>query len=59
MFSADGSGNMDFNDFVSMASTFSDAAPANVKTEYAFEIYGNSSLYGHMNTKCLLFSAKV
>lgn len=39
VFSADGSGDITFEDFLDMMSVFSDNAPKAVKVEYAFRIY--------------------
>ncbi|XP_077991137.1 calcium and integrin-binding protein 1-like isoform X2 [Glandiceps talaboti] len=39
VFSTDGEGAMNFEDFLDMASVFSDDAPMQVKLEYAFRIY--------------------
>jgi calcium and integrin-binding protein 1 len=39
VFSSSGEG-MTFEDFLDMMSVFSDAAPKNVKVEYAFRVYG-------------------
>lgn len=40
VFSEDGSGSMSFDDFLDMFSIFSEAAPRDIKTVYAFRIYG-------------------
>ncbi|KAL5005510.1 hypothetical protein ScPMuIL_018966 [Solemya velum] len=39
VFSEDGSGNMSYDDFLDMFSVFSEAAPRDIKTVYAFRIY--------------------
>ena len=39
VFSSSGDG-LTFEDFLDMMSVFSDAAPKNVKVEYAFRVYG-------------------
>ncbi|XP_046571536.1 calcium and integrin-binding family member 3-like [Haliotis rubra] len=39
VFSEDGSGSMSFDDFLDMFSIFSEAAPRDIKTVYAFRIY--------------------
>ncbi|XP_064652048.1 calcium and integrin-binding family member 2-like [Lineus longissimus] len=39
VFSEDGSGDMTFNDFLDMFSVFSEAAPRDIKSTYAFKIY--------------------
>ncbi|KAJ8033686.1 Calcium and integrin-binding protein 1 [Holothuria leucospilota] len=39
VFSSEEDGSMNFEDFLDMASVFSDAAPKSVKAEYAFRIY--------------------
>lgn len=43
VFSEDGSGKMSFDDFLDMFSVFSKAAPRDIKTVYAFRIYGESA----------------
>lgn len=43
-FSEDGQGNMSFSDFVDMFSAFCETSPRELKTIYAFKIYGNVSL---------------
>jgi Ca2+-binding EF-hand superfamily protein len=40
VFSEDGSGDMSFDDFLDMFSVFSESAPRDIKTTYAFKIYG-------------------
>jgi Ca2+-binding EF-hand superfamily protein len=40
VFSEDGSGDMNFDDFLDMFSVFSEAAPRDIKCIYAFKIYG-------------------
>lgn len=42
VFSSSGEG-MTFEDFLDMMSVFSDAAPKNVKVEYAFRVYGEGN----------------
>ena len=44
VFSEDGSGDMSFDDFLDMFSVFSEAAPRDIKTTYAFKIYGKTLL---------------
>ncbi|KAI8499178.1 PREDICTED: calcium and integrin-binding protein 1-like [Branchiostoma belcheri] len=39
VFSSSGDGDLSFEDFLDMMSVFSDAAPKNVKVEYAFKVY--------------------
>uniref|UniRef100_UPI00358E3B73 calcium and integrin-binding family member 3-like n=1 Tax=Myxine glutinosa TaxID=7769 RepID=UPI00358E3B73 len=39
VFSTDGQGNMSFNNFLDMFSVFSEAAPRELKMQYAFKIY--------------------
>lgn len=39
VFSEDGTGDMSFDDFLDMFSVFSEAAPRDIKTTYAFKIY--------------------
>ncbi|KAK3097113.1 hypothetical protein FSP39_006498 [Pinctada imbricata] len=39
VFSEDGSGDLTFDDFLDMFSVFSEAAPRDIKTVYAFKIY--------------------
>ncbi|XP_045156241.2 calcium and integrin-binding family member 2-like [Mercenaria mercenaria] len=39
VFSEDGSGDMNFDDFLDMFSVFSEAAPRDIKCVYAFKIY--------------------
>lgn len=39
VFSHDGSGNMNFEDFIDMLSVFSEASPRSVKMYYAFRIF--------------------
>ena len=34
---------MSFEDYLNMMSVFSEYAPAEIKSRYAFEIYGNST----------------
>lgn len=36
---------MTFEDFLDMMSVFSDGAPKNVKVEYAFRIYGMTTIH--------------
>lgn len=40
-FSEDGQGNLSFNDFIDMFSALCEASPRELKTIYAFKIYGN------------------
>ena len=40
VFSEDGLGHLTFDDFLDMFSVFSEAAPRDVKSVYAFKIYG-------------------
>ena len=42
-FSEDGLGNMSFNDFVDMFSAFCETSPRELKTIYAFKIYGETT----------------
>ena len=39
-FSADGSGNLTFDEFLEMYSVFSERTPREIKVHYAFKIYG-------------------
>ena len=39
-FSEDGQGNLSFNDFVDMFSALCETSPRELKTIYAFKIYG-------------------
>lgn len=43
-FSEDGQGNLSFNDFVDMFSVLCETSPRELKTMYAFKIYGNDIL---------------
>ncbi|KHJ48810.1 EF hand [Trichuris suis] len=45
VFSADGGGNLTFNDFLDMFSALSESAPLDLKLNYAFRIYGNFNLW--------------
>ena len=45
VFSEDGSGNLTFDDFLGMFSVFSEASPRDLKTRYAFKIYGRLTHY--------------
>lgn len=40
VFSADGSGDLTFEDFLDLMSVFSEHAPRDIKLFYAFKIYG-------------------
>ena len=41
-FSEDGQGNLSFNDFVDMFSALCETSPRELKTIYAFKIYGKT-----------------
>lgn len=41
-FSEDGNGNLSFNDFVDMFSALCETSPRELKTIYAFKIYGET-----------------
>lgn len=41
-FSEDGRGNLSFNDFVDMFSALCETSPRELKTIYAFKIYGEN-----------------
>lgn len=43
-FSEDGQGNLSFSDFIDMFSALCEASPRELKTIYAFKIYGNVRL---------------
>lgn len=43
-FSEDGQGNLSFSDFVDMFSALCETSPRELKTIYAFKIYGNVCL---------------
>ena len=44
VFSVDDSGNLTFDQFVYLFSVFSEKAPREMKVQFAFKIYGNSSI---------------
>ena len=44
-FSEDGEGNLSFNDFVDMFSVLCETAPRELKTIYAFKIYGEPACH--------------
>lgn len=56
-FSEDGQGNLSFNDFVDMFSALCETSPRELKTIYAFKIYGNVLVSGlclyHSLTACV------
>ena len=43
VFSHDGSGNLNFDDFLDLFSVLSEMAPMQLKLKYAFRIYGKYS----------------
>lgn len=47
VFSSSGDG-LTFEDFLDMLSVFSENAPKDLKTEYAFKIYGRSSSLSYL-----------
>lgn len=44
-FSEDGQGNLSFNDFVDMFSALCETSPRELKTIYAFKIYGKKFVW--------------
>lgn len=58
MFSHDDSGNLTFDDFLDMLSVLSENAPREIKSHYAFRIYGNYSLRDFFADELKVWSPK-
>ncbi len=59
VFSEDGTGDMAFEDFLDMFSVFSESAPRDIKSTYAFKIYGElllTEIYACLNLFIQIFA---